>query len=69
MKIEGEKSKRIRIFRVGNDGEIIAGVVAEYDTLEEMSVFSPRRDWRYKFRVDGKYMTQAEFTEWRKTHR
>ena len=66
MKIEGEPSKAIQIYRTDRDGNA-GDHVGVYDTLEAMRAgHKPRLDWKYVYRVNGKWMKQAEFSEWAK---
>jgi hypothetical protein len=64
MKIEGERSKRFRAFdldREGNPHEC----VFECNEPSELEGFKPRADRRYKWRIDGRWMTASEFAAWR----
>ena len=65
MKIEGEPSKRFRIFRLDGDGEP-SECVCEFDTVEQVR-WPTRQDRRHKIRVDGKFMTATEFAKWAKS--
>jgi hypothetical protein len=62
MKIEGERGKRFRAYSLDSDGRPLE-CVFECDELSELTGFKPRADQRYKWRVDGCYMTPTEFIE------
>jgi hypothetical protein len=65
MTIEGELSKRFRVFwcDINNNPYECEG---EYDTIAEVRAHPWRLDRRYKIRIGAKFMTRAEFEEWAK---
>lgn len=64
MKVEGERGPRFQIFDLdieGNPHEC----VFESDEPSELERFKRRADKRYKWRIDGRWMTASEFAAWK----
>jgi hypothetical protein len=62
--IEGERSPRFRAFTLDRDGHAHE-CVFECAELAGLEGFKPRIDKRYKWRVDGHWMTASEFEAWK----
>jgi hypothetical protein len=64
MKIEGEKVKRLRLYRANGKSEAIGEVVFETDNEALMKSYRRRADWLYVLRVDGKRLSRSETSTW-----
>ena len=62
MKIEGEKTKRFRIFRCNSKSELL-NVEFETNDPDEMRTFHRRADYLYGYIIDGKRVASVEFHE------
>jgi hypothetical protein len=63
--VEGKAPKRFRIYRLDINGEPYESL-GEYDSISEVQAHRYRQDWRYKIRVNGKWLTRREFDAWAK---
>jgi len=64
MNVEGELSPRFQAFTLNISGEVYECVFTCNDLLQ-LQEFTRRADKRYKWRVDGLWMSSSEFDEWR----
>lgn len=64
MKIEGERGPRFRVYALDREGQP-RECVFECDEVSELTGFRRRADQRYKWRVDGRYLMEAEFEAWK----
>ena len=64
MKVEGEPGPRFRAFALDRDGNPDERVFT-CNELSELEGFKPRADRRYKWQVDGRWMTTSEFEAWK----
>lgn len=62
MKIEGEKTKRFRVFRCNSKNELL-NVEFETNDPDEMRTFHRRADYLYGYMIDGKRVDSVEFNE------
>ena len=67
LKIEGERTKRFRVYRTDIDDESYE-CEGEYDTVDEVNAHRWRLDRHYRIEVGRKFMTKSEFAEWAKNH-
>jgi hypothetical protein len=65
-KIEGEPTKRFRVWRTDINNEPHE-CEAEYDTVEEVKAHPRRLDHSYLIEVGRKFMTPSKFDEWAKS--
>jgi hypothetical protein len=63
LTIEGEPSKRFRVYNTDLDGHA-HDCVGAYDTLEELKGRKNRLDQKLIYRVDGRFMQPEEFWAW-----
>lgn len=64
MKVEGQPNPRFQAFTLDIDGNAHECVFARNELLE-LKDFKPRADRRYKWKVDGRWMSSSEFDRWR----
>jgi hypothetical protein len=67
MEIEGEPTKKFRVYRTDINNEPFQCVGA-YNTVAEVRAHNGRPDRRYKIEVRRKFYTIAEFDQWVKDH-
>ena len=65
MTIEGEPTKRFRVWWMG-ENDMPYKCEGEYDTVEELNEHKWRLDRHYKIEFGRKYITRREFSEWAK---
>lgn len=65
MKIEGEATKRLKLYRADIDGNPLE-IIAEFDSAAEVLEFRRRADWRYLVAIQRRFLTWDEFTRWEK---
>lgn len=63
--IEGDRCPRFRAFTLDRDGHPDGECVFECERIEDLYKFRRRQDQRYKWKVDGHWMTSTEFETWK----
>jgi hypothetical protein len=64
--IPGDGMPRFRVFRADANGSSLGSAVYESDSVEAIGAFRRRGDWRYVYRIDGEWMNEGEFRNWKK---
>jgi hypothetical protein len=64
MKIEGDKNKRLRLYRANGKSEAIGDPVFETDNEALMKSYRRRVDWLYVLKVNGRWLGRAETSTW-----